>query len=195
MIFKSIVDGLRHLDNSTGEDDESHHVLYFNEPADDDQKAILDKVRIDSIVIFKINAELKPIYSCLAQAIAHQACLMQHKSRYFSTTGFFDEAKLAKLEGSWPALFKKLGKTDLIILDDFGLHPMQPDDRHLLMDLIEARHGKASTIVCSQIPVSGWHQLIGEATIADAILDRLVYSSHRLQLKGESLRKKQRLTP
>ena len=64
-----------------------------------------------------------------------------------------------------------------------------------LMDLIEARHGKASTIVCSQIPISAWHQLIGEATIADAILDRLVYSSHRLQLKGESLRKKQRLTP
>jgi len=133
--------------------------------------------------------------SWLGQAIGRQACLMQHKTRYFSTTGFFDEAKLAKLEGSWPTLFKKLGRADLLILDDFGLHPLEPTDRHLLMDLVEARHGKASTIICSQIPVSSWHHLIGEATIADAILDRLVYSSHRLQLKGESLRKKQRLTP
>lgn len=133
--------------------------------------------------------------SWLGQAIGHQGCLMQLKTRYFVTARFFEEAKLAKLDGSWPKLLKSLQKTDLLILDDFGLHPMDPADRQLLMDLIETRHQTASTILCSQIPVSGWHKLIGEGTIADAILDRVVYSSHRLELKGESLRKKQRLTP
>jgi DNA replication protein DnaC len=132
--------------------------------------------------------------SWLGQAIGRQACLMGLKTRYFVTARFFDEAKLAKLDGSWPKLLKKLCKTDLLILDDFGLHPMDPADRQLLMDLIETRHQESSTILCSQIPVSGWHKLIGEGTIADAILDRVVYSSHRLELKGQSLRKKQRLT-
>lgn len=132
--------------------------------------------------------------SWLGQAIGHQACLMGLKTRYFVTARFFDEAKLAKLDGSWPKLLKSLLKTDLLILDDFGLHPMDSADRQLLLDLIEGRHQSASTILCSQIPVSGWHKLIGEGTIADAILDRVVYSSHRLELKGQSLRKKQRLT-
>lgn len=132
--------------------------------------------------------------SWLGQAIGRQACLMGLKTRYFVTARFFDEAKLAKLDGSWPKLLKKLYKTDLLILDDFGLHPMDPADRQLLMDLIETRHQESSTILCSQIPVSGWHKLIGEGTIADAVLDRVVYSSHRLELKGQSLRKKQRLT-
>lgn len=131
--------------------------------------------------------------SWLGQAIARQACLMLYKTRYFVTGRFFEVAKLAKLDGSWPKLLKALCKTDLLILDDFGLHPMDPADRQLLMDLIETRHQSASTILSSQIPVSGWHKLIGEGTIADAILDRVVYSSHRIELKGESLRKKQRL--
>lgn len=131
--------------------------------------------------------------SWLGQAIGHQACLMQLKTRYFVTARFFDQAKLAKLDGSWPKLLKSLYKMDLLILDDFGLHPMDPADRQLLLDLIETRHQAASTILCSQIPVRGWHKLIGEGTIADAILDRVVYSSHRIELKGESLRKKQRL--
>lgn len=132
--------------------------------------------------------------SWLGQAIGRQACLMGLKTRYFVTARFFDEAKLAKIDGSWPKLLKNLYKTNVLILDDFGLHPMDAADRQLLLDLIEARHQATSTILCSQIPVSGWHKLIGEGTIADAILDRVVYSSHRLELKGESLRKKQRLT-
>ena len=133
--------------------------------------------------------------SWLGQAIGRQACLMLFKTRYFVTARFFDEAKLAKLDGSWPKLLKTLHKTDLLILDDFGLHPMDPADRQLLLDVIETRHQTASTILCSQIPVSGWHKLIGEGTIADAILDRVVYSSHRIELKGESLRKKTTLDP
>lgn len=133
--------------------------------------------------------------SWLGQAIGRQACLMLRRTRYFVTSRFFEAAKLAKLDGSWGKMLRSLTKTDLLILDDFGLHPMDPADRQLLMDLIEARHADASTILCSQIPVSGWHQLIGEGTIADAILDRVVNSSHRIELTGESLRKKQRLTP
>jgi len=133
--------------------------------------------------------------SWLGQAIGRQGCLMLFKTRYFVTARFFDQAKLAKLDGSWPKLLKNLYKTDLLILDDFGLHPMDPAGRQLLMDVIETRHQAASTILCSQIPVSGWHKLIGEGTIADAILDRVVYSSHRIELKGESLRKKTMLDP
>jgi len=133
--------------------------------------------------------------SWLGQAIGRQACVMLHKTRYFVSGRFFDEAKLAKLDGSWPKLLKTLYKTDVIILDDFGLHPMDSADRQILLDLIETRHQTASTIFCSQIPVSGWHKLIGEGTIADAILDRVVYSSHRIELKGESLRKRNHLNP
>ncbi len=132
--------------------------------------------------------------SWLGQAIGRQACLMLHKTRYFVLARFFDQAKLAKIDGSWPKLLKTLSKTDLLILDDFGLTPMDPADRQLLLDVIENRHQVTSTMLCSQIPVSGWHKLIGEGTIADAILDRVVYSSHRIELNGESLRKKQSLT-
>lgn len=133
--------------------------------------------------------------SWLGQAIGHQAAQRLIKTRYFGTARFFDQAKLARLEGTYHKFMKTLEKTALLILDDFGLRPMDQADRGLLLDLIDQRHGETSTILCSQIPVSGWHQLIGEGTIADAILDRVVYSSHRIELKGESLRKKQRLNP
>jgi len=131
--------------------------------------------------------------SWLGQAIGNQACQMLFKVRYFVTARFSDQGKLAQLEGTYSKLLKTLAKTNLIILDDFGLRSMDQTDRQHLLDLIDQRYGTASTIVCSQLPVSAWHKLIGEGTIADAILDRLVYSSHRIELKGESLRKKQRL--
>lgn len=131
--------------------------------------------------------------SWLGQAIGRQACQMKRKVRYFPTSRLFDTVRLAKLDGSWPKLMKQLYQTDLLILDDFGLQPMTPEDRGMLMDLIEDRHQTASTMICSQIPVAGWHKLIGEGTIADAILDRIVYSSHRIELQGESMRKKHSL--
>ncbi|MEX2633678.1 MAG: ATP-binding protein [Balneolales bacterium] len=99
------------------------------------------------------------------------------KSRYFVTDPFMGQME----------------KADLLILDDFGLHSMDQTSRQILMDLIEQRHGSRSTIISSQIPVSEWHSFIGEGAIADAILDRVVYSSHRIDLKGDSLRKKQSL--
>lgn len=128
--------------------------------------------------------------SYLGQAIGNQACQMLYKVRYFITARYFDKAKLAQLEGTYPKLLKQLQKTDLLILDDFGLHSMDQAARQLLLDLIEERCSSSSTIICSQVPVSGWHELIGEGTIADAILDRIVYSSHRIELQGESMRKK-----
>lgn len=131
--------------------------------------------------------------SYLGQAIGNQACQMLYKVRYFVTARFFDHAKLAQLEGTYPKLLKQLHNADLLILDDFGLHSMDQTDRQLLLDVIEQRYNTTSTMICSQIPVSGWHKLIGEGTIADAILDRIVYSSHRIELQGESMRKKQRL--
>jgi len=131
--------------------------------------------------------------SYLAQAIGNQACQMLFRTRYFITSRFFDQAKLARLEGSYLKFIGQLYKSNLIILDDFGLHAMEQADRQVLLDLIEDCYQKTSMIICSQIPVSSWHDLIGEGTIADAILDRVVYSSHRIELKGESLRRKQKL--
>lgn len=92
--------------------------------------------------------------------------------------------------GSYMRELAKIERQQLFILDDFGLQPMDAQGRAMLMEIIEDRHGKGSTIVTSQVPVSEWYDIIGDKTIADAILDRLVHESHRLELKGESMRKK-----
>lgn len=84
----------------------------------------------------------------------------------------------------------KLEKQDLLILDDFGLRARDSVNRHFFMEIIEDKHGKKATIIASQLPMEAWHQIIGEQTIADAILDRIVHSAHRINLKGESMRKK-----
>ncbi len=97
--------------------------------------------------------------------------------------------KLAKLDGTYIKILKTIQRASLLVLDDFGLHKFDNYGRQALMDIIEDRYDHTSTIVASQIPVTGWHELIGEGTIADAILDRLVNSSHRIDLNGESLRK------
>ncbi len=127
--------------------------------------------------------------SYLAQALGHQACLMTFKTQYYITSRLFNRLKLAKVDGTYDKELKKLNKVDLLILDDFGLQSFDNYARNALMDLIEDRFNSKATIVSSQIPVSTWYDVIGEGTIADAILDRLVNSSHRINLKGESLRK------
>lgn len=100
------------------------------------------------------------------------------------------QTKMARLDGSYLKLFDKIAKTELLILDDFGLAHLDPNQQMDLKEIIEDRHGKSSTVIASQLPVGSWYEIIGEATIADAILDRLVHTSHRIELKGESLRKK-----
>ena len=127
--------------------------------------------------------------SYLAQSLGHQACLMGYKVIYANTARLFTRLKLSKVDGTYLKELKKLSKADMLILDDFGLQAFDNHAREALMDIIDDRYNQTSTIVSSQIPVSVWYDIIGEGTIADAILDRLVNSSHRIDLKGESLRK------
>ncbi|WP_423818786.1 IS21-like element helper ATPase IstB [Salinimicrobium sp. TIG7-5_MAKvit] len=127
--------------------------------------------------------------SYLAQALGHQACMMEYKTIYSNTARLFKKLKLSKIDGTYLKELNKLLKADLLILDDFGLQAFDNHARETLMDIIDDRYNKTSTILSSQIPVSAWYDIIGEGTIADAILDRIVNSSHRIDLKGESLRK------
>ncbi len=127
--------------------------------------------------------------SYLGQALGHQACLDGLKTLYSNTARLFARMKLAKTDGTYLKELNKLQKTNLLILDDFGLQSLDNHSREVLMDIIDDRYNKTSTIIVSQIPVSVWYDIIGEGTIADAILDRIVNSSHRIDLKGESLRK------
>lgn len=127
--------------------------------------------------------------SYLAQALGHQACLMGYRVYYTNTARLLARLKLSKVDGTFIKELKKLLKVDLLIMDDFGLQAFDNHGREALMDIIDDRFNQMTTIVSSQIPVSSWYDIIGEGTIADAILDRLVNSSHRIDLKGESLRK------
>lgn len=128
--------------------------------------------------------------SYLASALGHHACSQGHKVAYFNVQKLMTKTKLARLDGSVYKFFDRMSKTDLLILDDFGLTHLDRQQQLDLMELIEDRHGNQSTIIASQIPVASWFDIIGEETIADAILDRLVHTSYRIELKGESLRKK-----
>lgn len=128
--------------------------------------------------------------SFLASALGYQACGQGKKVLYFNTQKLLMKTKMARIDGSFLKLFNKLAKTDLLILDDFGLAHLDKKQQMDLMEIIEDRHARSSTIIASQLPVGSWYEIIGEATIADAILDRLVHTSHRIELKGESLRKK-----
>lgn len=127
--------------------------------------------------------------SYLAQALGHNACTMQYKTMYYNFARFIDHVKLSKLEGTYIKLLNKIEKTDLLILDDFGLTAFDDHARNALMDIVELKYDKTSIIIAAQIPVKNWHETIGEGTIADAILDRMVHSSHRIELTGESMRK------
>ena len=127
--------------------------------------------------------------SYLAQALGHHACMMLQNTMYFNMSRLSDEVKRAKIDGNYNRLLKRIQQTDLLIIDDFGLIEFDNINRQALMDIVEHKYEQSSIIITSQIPVSDWHQLIGEGTIADAILDRLVHSSHRITLIGESMRK------
>ncbi len=127
--------------------------------------------------------------SYLGQALGNQACMMQFRTIYSNTARLLKKLKLSKVDGTYLKELNKLIKADLLILDDFGLQSFDNHAREALMDIIDDRHNRTSTIIASQIPVSAWYDIIGEGTIADAILDRIVNSSHRIDLKGESLRK------
>jgi len=128
--------------------------------------------------------------SFLASALGSHACAQGYKVAYYNMQKLLLKTKISRIEGTIVRLFELLAKTDLLILDDFGLTHLEQQQRLDLMELIEDRHGKSSTMIASQLPVANWYDIIGEETIADAIMDRLVHTSYRIELKGESLRKK-----
>ncbi len=132
--------------------------------------------------------------SYIATALGYQACIEGYRVMYFNTTKLFAKLKMAKADGSYLKEMAKLERQHLIILDDFGLQPLDNQNQLILMELIEDRNGKGSVMVTSQIPVKGWYNLIGEKTIADAIMDRLVHQSHRIELIGESMRRKRKIS-
>jgi DNA replication protein DnaC len=131
--------------------------------------------------------------SFLASAIGHQACSTGYRVLYHHNTKLFAKLKLAKADGSYIKELAKIERQHLLIIDDFGLQPLDAPSRSALMEVIEDRHGKSSTIFTSQVPVSKWYDIIGEQTIADAVLDRIVHDAHRIEMKGESLRKKKQV--
>jgi DNA replication protein DnaC len=128
--------------------------------------------------------------SFLASALGHHACGQGFKVAYFNMQKLLLRTKMARAEGTVIKLFDRIAKADLLILDDFGLTHLDQQQQLDLMEMIEDRHGKKSTIIASQLPVASWFDVIGEETIADAILDRLINTSYRIELKGDSMRKK-----
>ena len=127
--------------------------------------------------------------SFLASALGHQACHNGYRVIYFNTQRLFARLKMSKGDGSYFKEIARIEKQDVLILDDFGLAPLDNHQRDALMEIIEDRHGRKSTIISSQLPVSSWYEIIGESTIADAILDRLVHKAHRIELQGGPKRK------
>lgn len=128
--------------------------------------------------------------SYLACAFAEKACREGFSALYFRTSKLFEDLSLAKGDGRYLKLLTSYAKTDLLVLDDYGLLELNQEQRHDLLEILEDRHGLKSTLVTSQLPVEHWHEQIGDPTLADAILDRLVHSAHKIKLKGESMRKK-----
>ncbi|MDQ3258744.1 MAG: IS21-like element helper ATPase IstB [Acidobacteriota bacterium] len=128
--------------------------------------------------------------SWLACALGHQACRQGLSVRYERTSRLLEELRIARGDGSLQKQFAALAKTDLLILDDFGLKPLAQLERLDLLDIIEDRYHMRSTLVTSQLPVENWHEYVGDPTVADALLDRLLNNAHRLEMKGESMRKK-----
>ena len=128
--------------------------------------------------------------SFLACALGHQACLQGYKTAYLNMNRLIEKVTLSKLDGSYIKLLNHLERQTLIILDDFGLQPLTQEIRLTLLQLLEDRYGKKSIIITSQLPVAKWYEYINDPTLADAIMDRMTANANRIELKGESLRRK-----
>lgn len=143
--------------------------------------------RSENILITGATGCGKSFISC---AIGRQACSFGYKTLYLGMTRFLEKISMSKLDGTYIKMLNQIDKVHLLILDDFGLHPMDKITRLALLQILEDRYGKKSTLISSQLPVDKWHSYIGESTVADAIMDRLAGNAHRFDLKGDSLRKK-----
>jgi DNA replication protein DnaC len=133
--------------------------------------------------------------SWLACALGHKACRDDRSVLYYRVPRLLDALALARGDGRYPRLLKSLARVELLVLDDWGLAPLTSQQGRDLLDIVDDRHGRGSTIVTSQVPVEHWHELIADPTIADAVLDRLVHTAHRLALDGPSMRNPKRATP
>jgi len=128
--------------------------------------------------------------SWLACAFAHKACRDNRSALYVRLPRLLDDLALARADGRHPRLLKSLARVQLLVLDDWGLAPLAAEHRRDLLEIVDHRHERASTLVTSQLPVDRWHDMIGDPTLADAILDRLVHNAHRIALTGDSLRRR-----
>lgn len=129
--------------------------------------------------------------SWIACALANKVCREGHTAWYQRLPRLLQELPLARGDGSYAKLLARLAKTDVLILDDWGLEKLNAEQRRDLLEILEDRHGSRATIITSQLPLDQWHAIIGDATLADAIMDRLVHNAYKINLKGESMRKKQ----
>lgn len=129
----------------------------------------------------------------MACAIGHKACRLGYKVRYIHLPRFIEDISISHADGSYTKIMTQLNKVDLLILDDFGLTPITSKQCHDLFNIIEERHQLKSTIITSQIPIDKWHQYLGEPTLADAILDRILQNINRIEMGGESMRKRKNI--
>ena len=143
--------------------------------------------RAENILITGATGSGKSFLAC---ALGNQACLREYKTLYLNLNRFTEKIMMAKLDGSFVKMLNQLEKVRLLILDDFGLAPLDQNTRLALLQILEDRYAKKSVLIASQLPIAKWHDYIGEPTLADAIMDRLFANAHRFELKGESLRKK-----
>ena len=126
----------------------------------------------------------------LACALAHKACQLDYSALYFRLPRLLQQLDIAKGDGRYGKLLKNFAKTNLLVIDDWGLKKLLKEQSHDLLEIFEDRHRLQSTLITSQLPVDHWHEIIGNPTLADAILDRLIHNAYRINLKGESMRKK-----
>jgi DNA replication protein DnaC len=127
--------------------------------------------------------------SWIACALGHKACRDNRSVLYQRLPRLFEALALARGDGRYARLLKSLSRVQLLILDDWGIAPLTAEQRRDLLEVIDDRHQRGSTIITSQVPIDHWHEIIADPTIADAVLDRIVHNAHRLALKGESMRK------
>jgi DNA replication protein DnaC len=159
----------------------------------------LDRNQVERLAALEFVRENKDLFitgptgtgkSYLATALGNKACQEGYKVLYANTAKLMSQLKIAKAKGTILVELKRIERADLLILDDFGMQSFDSQSRGIIMDIIEDRHQKHSTMITSQVPVKGWYDVIGEKTVADAILDRIVHRSLRVELCGESIRKR-----
>ena len=183
----------RNIQNATFRYKASVEQLDFNDERNLDRNKLLRLAQGDYIhqgqdVLITGSTGVGKSY--LATALGHQACIDGYRVKYYNTSRLLAKLKIAKSDGTYIKEIAKIERQQLIILDDFGLQPMDNQNRMAFLEIIEDRHGKNSVIITSQLPVSQWYEVIGDKTIADATMDRLVHHAHRFELQGESMRKK-----